>query len=143
MIRIQLKDIILSIKPCFSSEIYSGSKTIELRKAIGNEFTVGSRMFIYSSSPIKAIDGCATIKKIEYISVKDIREKLLTLAKISIESFDDYYKSHENGYVIWLSNVVKFNKSIHLNELRKYGFSAPQSFSYTKVNLKPILEKLK
>jgi predicted transcriptional regulator len=138
-----LKDIILSIKPCFSSEIYSGNKPIELRKAIGKEFTEGSRIFIYSSSPVKAIDGCASIEKIEYLSVKIIREKLLPLAKISIESFDDYYKSHDNGYVIWLSKVVKFNEAINLNELRKYGFSAPQSFSYAKANLKPILENLK
>lgn len=138
-----MKDIILSIKPCFSSEIYSGNKPIELRKAVGKEFTAGSRVFIYSSSPVKAIDGCATIQKIEYLSVQAIRENLLPLAQISIESFDDYYRDRENGYVIWLSKVVKFNEAINLTELRKYGFSAPQSFSYAKANLKSVLENLK
>jgi len=138
-----VKDIILSIKPCFSNEIYSGSKIIELRKSIGKEFFVGSKIYIYSSSPTQAVDGHARIKKIEQLPVKVIRDKLLSLAKISLEDFDEYYKNHEIGSVIWLCDVTKFDEALKLQDLKPIGFSAPQSFSYVGSKIKPLLENMK
>lgn len=45
---------IMSIKPKWARELYSGKKTVEFRK---NSPPVGSLVFLYESSPVKAVTG--------------------------------------------------------------------------------------
>lgn len=45
---------IMSIKPKWARELYSGKKTVEFRKSSP---PVGSLVFLYESSPVKAVTG--------------------------------------------------------------------------------------
>lgn len=131
--------IILSIKPCFSDQIYLLNKPLELRKRLGKYFTVGSTLYIYSSSPVKAITGTAEVEAVERLTVEFIKRNYLKLACIDEADFDRYYQGHNEGSILWLKNVRKFKKSIALDELRRYGFTPPQSFSYLKGDLEALV----
>lgn len=136
-------DIILSIKPCFTNEIYQGNKPVELRKRIGNEFKAGAKLYIYSSSPQKAISGHALIHKIETLPISQIKEQYLEVACISAHAFDDYYRGHESGILIWLRDIVRYTTALPLAQLKKKGFTAPQSFCYVSSAIRPLLKDLK
>lgn len=134
------KDIIISIKPCFSDEIYTGKKSVELRKRVGKSFANNGKVYIYSSSPNQNISGYAYIKEVQTLPVSEIRKKYLIEACISPIAFDDYYSGHQSGVLIWLKDVVKYQNAIPLARLRGKGFTAPQSFCYVPNTLKELLE---
>ncbi|SFM58763.1 hypothetical protein [Nitrosomonas communis] len=135
-----IQDIIISIKPCFSNEIYSGKKSVELRKHVGRSFINNSKMYIYSSSPNQEISGHAFIKSVQILPVLEIRRKYLTEACISPDTFDRYYSGHQKGVLIWLKGVVKYQNPITLAQLKSNGFTAPQSFCYVTGEVKELLE---
>lgn len=132
--------IILSIKPCFSDQIYMKNKPLELRKRLGKAFFIGTKVYIYSSSPVKAITGVAEINKIERLPVTKLKEHYLGLACISATDFDEYYKGHKEGYALWLTNINKFVRPITLEQLRQHDFTAPQSFCYMTEKLQKLLK---
>ena len=125
-----MRNIILSIKPVFSDQIYQGNKIVELRKKIGKEFQPGQKIYIYTSSPVKSLTGTAQIRKVEQVPVSKIRSHYLDNAGISAPELDAYYDGKTHGYLIWLKNVMRFKASIPLSELKTIGFTAPQSFGY-------------
>ena len=135
--------ILVSIKPFFTEKIYSGSKTVELRKKIGKKFLLGETIFIYSSSPTQAITGSAIISKVEKIPSGYIDKNLLQKASVDKEFVKEYFKNCEFGYAIHLKEVVNFTNPIKLRELKKYSFTPPQSFLYPTGDLLEILEHSK
>ena len=135
-----MNQIILSIKPQFSNEIYNGNKTLELRKRIGKNFIINNKIYIYSSSPEKKITGHAVIKKIDKMTTLQIKHNVIELACIKESDFDEYYNGHEYGFVIWLKDIVKYKRPLALNELRKVGFSPPQSFCYVNDQTENLLK---
>lgn len=135
-----MKRIILSIKPSFSSEIYEGNKMVELRKKVGHFFTENNLIYIYSSSPVKEITGHAVIKQIDNTTVIDIK-KFLESACITEKLFDEYYKGHTHGVLIWLKDIVKYDNPLPLEKLKTIGFSAPQSFCYADDKFEQLLNE--
>lgn len=138
-----MENVIISIKPEFCKAIYAGDKLVELRKSIGGDFVQGTRLYIYTSSPEKAITGEAMIERIQRIAVADIKDQYLTAACISEENFDQYYLGKEYGHVISLTSVRKYRVAASLNELRKIGFYAPQSYSYPSQEIIRYIEYIK
>lgn len=135
-----MNQIILSIRPHFSNEIYNGNKPLELRKRIGKNFIINSKIYIYSSNPEKKITGHAFIKNIDKMKIQKIKDNVMELACIKESDFDEYYNGHEYGFVIWLKDIVKYKRPLALNELRKVGFSPPQSFCYVNDQTENLLK---
>lgn len=135
-----MKNIIISIKPKFCKEIYSGAKALELRKSIGNEFASGARMYIYESAPAKSVTGEAVIDKVSRLSIEDIKEQYLYAACIAESEFDKYYFGKSFGYVIFLREVKHYSSGIPLEKLKRLGFHAPQSFAYASYGVAEFIE---
>lgn len=138
-----MENVIISIKPGFCKAIYSGEKLVELRKSVGSGFVPGARLYIYTSSPEKAITGEAMIKSVQRLAVTDIKDQYLVSACISERDFDQYYLGREYGYVISLASIAKYEIAAGLNELRKLGFHAPQSYSYPSQKIIIYIESRK
>lgn len=136
-----MKAIILSIKPQFSTQIYTGNKTVELRKSIGKSVTTGTRIYIYSSSPIQAIDGIATIARIEYFNVEQSKNAMTKAGCISVEAYTDYYKNKGIGVGLWLKDIVQFTQPVPLKILKKASFTPPQAFTYGNDAVWALIEK--
>lgn len=137
------KDIIISIKSQFCKEIYAGRKTIELRRKIGNGFTKGARLYIYSSRSDMGVTGEAIISDLAELPVGEIKEKYLKMACISEGEFDSYYQGCTAGFAICLSDVIKYKEVIRLVELKRLGFKPPQSFLYAGLMIRNYIEEHK
>ncbi|MCY4305133.1 MAG: hypothetical protein OXC62_10225 [Aestuariivita sp.] len=135
--------LILSVKPIYADAILNKQKTVELRKQFANNTSNETRIYIYSTSPIKAIVGFTYIQQLWTLSIKDIWNKFEEKAFISKEQFDKYFLGKSYGTALVLGNVKTFSKVIPLEILRKkFAFTPPQSFQYTKKPLCKLLQKL-
>jgi len=135
-----MNNIIISIKPKFCKEIYSGRKILELRKSIGSEFIPGTRLYIYASTPTKSINGEAIIDKVCRLSIEEIKKSYLAAACIDEKDFDSYYLGKSVGYVIFLRDIKKYSNELSLQEMLKIGFHAPQSFAYARPEIAEFIE---
>lgn len=134
-------NIVLSIKPQFANLILTGQKTIELRTKIGKHFKNDNNIIIYISSPIKAIFAIAKIDKIQTLKKNEITEEHLKKICISEQYFNDYMQEKENCYLIEIRHVKKLDTPLHLKDLRKLGFTAPQSFCYAKESVQNLIDR--
>ena len=63
------KPVLLSIKPEYVELIFSGAKTVELRRVVPRAVLPNSDLIIYSTSPQKSIVGKARIERRRYHSL--------------------------------------------------------------------------
>jgi predicted transcriptional regulator len=135
------RDLILSIKPKYSREILNGAKTIELRRRFPQSLTKGAILYIYSTSPIRALVGFAEIKTVERLSIKTLWRRHRMSASITKPDFERYFEGLDDGFAIHLEKPRSFSRPLNLVELNKrFGFKAPQSFLYATRNLQRALQ---
>lgn len=135
------RDVVLSIKPVYSEKILSGQKTVELRRRFPCEAPHGALAYIYSSSPVKAIVGTASIRDVMKLPVEQIWAEFESTAFIERSSFEKYFEGLDYGYAIVFDDVKTFSRALPLQELReKFGFEPPQSFLYIKYDLRKALQ---
>lgn len=60
---ISVDEVLISIRPGFADAIFSGSKTVEIRRKIP-PIKLGSRLWIYVTKPVGAVRGVAWIADI-------------------------------------------------------------------------------
>ena len=122
---------IFSIKPKYSALIFSGEKTVELRKTYPRRMTEDSRIFFWETSPSKLLVGTAIVSTIVKIPKAILWKKTSRMSGISKKEFDEYFRGTDEGIALYLKNVVEFNKKLDLKLLRHaLGFRPPQSFRY-------------
>jgi predicted transcriptional regulator len=121
------KIVLLSIQPHFSRLIFSGKKTIELRKRLPKH--LGRFIVVYESTPTKLIMGVLRIRKTE-IKRKQELLRLLSKAKVTKVFFDRYYEGNEMGAYYEIEKAFQFEQKIPLTELKRLNFSVPQDFRY-------------
>jgi predicted transcriptional regulator len=135
------RDMVLSIKPQYSEKIIVGRKTVELRRRFPVNVPKGTKAYVYSTTPVRAIVGYAEIKGVLKKPVAQIWEDHSHTAFIKKEDFDAYFKGAEHGFVLCFKNARALNNEIKLDELReRYHFQPPQSFLYAKPLLRKALE---
>ena len=60
----EIKNVLLSIKPKFALQIIGGTKTIELRRKFPTDRVIGGIAIIYASNPLQKIIGYAHIENV-------------------------------------------------------------------------------
>ncbi|PTQ67880.1 helix-turn-helix domain-containing protein [Pseudomonas sp. GV071] len=134
------KDFIISIHPTYSEKILEGKKTVELRRRFPISTARGTKIYIYSTSPVRAIVGCAEISDIIKLPIKNIWEKYSKSAFIKKKDFEAYFQGLTEGYALELKNAQTFETPINLKELReRFNFTPPQSFIYAKQEVRRAL----
>ncbi|WP_281300517.1 MULTISPECIES: helix-turn-helix domain-containing protein [unclassified Iodidimonas] len=135
------RDVVLSIKPVYSEKILTGEKTVELRRRFPVAAPHGALAYIYSSSPVKAMVGTASIRDVLKLPVEQIWNKFESKAFIERPLFDKYFEGLDYGYALVFDDVKSFTRPLPLHELReKFGFEPPQSFLYAKHDLRRALQ---
>ncbi|MEO1430612.1 MAG: ASCH domain-containing protein [Cyanobacteria bacterium J06633_8] len=131
--------LLLSIKPKYASKIFSGEKTVELRR-VRTRLTIDDIVLVYVSSPTKALVGLFEVENIIQKRI-ELRHDIKTYwnlvhekAGISSQDFEKYYQGASFFVGIFLRNPKKFDVSINLESLRKQipEFTPPQSYRYLK-----------
>lgn len=134
------KDLIISIHPHYSEKILEGKKTVELRRRFPISTAKGTKIYIYSTSPVRAIVGCAEISEIIKLPIQNIWKKYSKSAFIKKQDFETYFEGLTEGFVLELTNAQTFENPMNLKELREqFNFTPPQSFIYAKQEVRRAL----
>lgn len=134
------RDVVLSIRPEYSSKIMSGQKTVELRRRFPLSAPKGTIAYIYSTSPERAMIGVAEIAEVKKLEVEEIWRIYSDVAFIARPDFDKYFDGLKYGIALEFSKVRPFDKPMSLSDLREqFGFEPPQSFLYAKHELRRAL----
>lgn len=135
------RDVVLSIKPVYSERILDGRKTVELRRRFPVSAPNGTLAYIYSTSPVKAIVGTASIRDVLKLPVEQIWTEFESTAYIERDQFEKYFEGVDHGFALVFDDVKTFSRPLPLSELReKFGFEPPQSFLYAKRDLRKALQ---
>jgi len=134
------RDVVLSIKPQYSSKIIEGTKTIELRRRFPINVPQGTLAFIYSTTPEKALIGYAEIVSVTKEPISHMWHAHKEEACISKRDFESYFSGQDFGFALRFRSARSFKQAIDLTELReRFSFEPPQSFLYAKPALREAL----
>lgn len=125
--------ILLSINPRFTSRIFEGAKSVELRR-VRPRLQAGDTVYIYESAPTMAVVGYCKVRHMVDYSIEGLWRKVKDSAGLSREDFIDYFSGAARGFGIYISDPVRFVRPLQLVELRQAhpGFHPPQSHRYVK-----------
>jgi predicted transcriptional regulator len=125
------RDLLVSVRPKYASQILSGKKTVELRRKFPETIAAGTLALIYSSSPVQAIVGYARIGKILKLPISKIWRDHADAACISKDDFARYFSGLKFGFVILLEDVKLLKKQVKVAYLQsQFGIAPPQSYRY-------------
>jgi type I restriction enzyme S subunit len=135
-------NVLLSIKPKYTELIKSGFKKYEFRRKISRKFD-GSKVYIYSTSPVKKIVGVFDASRIHVDSPYRIWELFGGHSGISEEEFSQYFRDCKTAYAIEIRNLVIFEEP-HDPSSYFLEFTPPQSYRYfnPKQNFLPLCNRI-
>lgn len=124
---------LMSIKPKWAKELYSGKKSVEFRKSSP---PVGSVVFLYESAPVQAVTG-AFVVTATLCSGADLVWSALKVLKVwkpgsvTREALKDYVGSAK-CCAIATESPLQFSPAEYV-KLEKYAVRPPQSWQALKV----------
>ncbi len=117
---------ILPIKPRWAKLIYSGEKTLELRRWVPKRFVyapdVAFRVLLYETRPVQAITGQCMMTADECIDCYAVTDHPLRLACLSREEFHDYTEGAE---FLWGLSVTDPERFEQPQTLAEHGLKRP------------------
>lgn len=135
----QPKDLLVSVRPQYAAKILDGEKTVELRRRFPALGSVGATVFIYSSSPIRALVGRAKIEDVQKLSVSEIWKEHSDAACISKKEFYRYFSGVKFGFAIILGAAKPMNRVTASDLESQFGIVPPQSYRYVAENFLALI----
>jgi len=121
-------NVLLSIKPKYAELIKSGFKRYEFRRKIFKK-AGPSKVFIYSTSPVKKITGVFDASMIFQDTPYRIWDMFGPYSGISKGEFFQYFRDCEIAYAIEIGNLVTFEEPWDPSDYF-FEFNPPQSYRY-------------
>jgi predicted transcriptional regulator len=123
--------LLLSIRPKHAEKIFSGVKTVELRRT-RPRLKNGDLVLVYVSSPTKALMGAFEVASVTAGSPNQIWKRFNGKSGLTKSEFDDYYEGAKQAFAVLLKQLWKFKKPVNLTQLRRkrIGFRPPQGYHY-------------
>ncbi len=127
--------LLLSIRPRFVDMIFSGTKTVELRR-VKPRLQAGDLVVIYASGTTKGIVGAFETKGVTAATPSYIWKRHNGGGGLTKKEFDSYFSDAAVGYAIQIGKVWKVPQPVSLHTLRKRraDFRPPQSYHYWKLD---------
>lgn len=121
-----VENALISIRPGYADAIFSGSKTVELRRRIP-PIAKGIKLWIYVTKPVGAVLGVAEVDEIVTGTPAEVWERCNGSTGIDRSDFDRYFDASENAFGLVLVNVRK-GLPASMDTLKKLrpGFHPPQ-----------------
>lgn len=123
--------VLLSIRPEYAKKIFSGDKTVELRRKCPRVKN-GDLVLVYVSSPVKALIGAFRVDDVISKPPIELWEKVKNKAGITLKEFNMYYDGASVGHGIYFSEVWHLPEPVELEKIRELipGFHPPQAYQY-------------
>lgn len=127
------KSLLISVRPEFAEMIFSGSKTVELRRVRPN-VRRGDIAIVYVSSPTQALQGAFEISNVVSAKPATLWRKFGRQSGIKRAAFLSYFAGKVLGHALVIKRAWKWAVSTSLSFLRRRnsGFHPPQSFRYLR-----------
>jgi len=124
---------LISIKPRFAEMIFSGEKTVELRR-VPPKVNAGDLALVYVSSPAMELQGCFEVARVISAAPTALWEKVGAQSGITRLEFRSYFHGKSNAYALVIKRAWKLPTPIRLSVLRdqNVGFHPPQNFRYIR-----------
>lgn len=120
--------VLMSIKPKYADAIFRGEKRVEFRKACFKE-TV-TRVYVYSSTPIRQIIGYFTIERIEKDSPEKLWKRYGSVSAIQRDDFFNYFSGKSKGYAIVVKDIHPFANGLTIQDVFSGNYAVPQNYRY-------------
>lgn len=132
--------LLLSLHKEHADNIFSGRKTVELRKSFPDVST-GDRVYLYVASPVKAIMGYIVVKKVVRDNPANIWKRMGKKTAITKSQFDSYYQNKNEGSAVLVKHAEELSSHIPLNNLRESlpRFCPPQNYRFLRPSELEIL----
>lgn len=116
--------LVMSIKPTHAEKIINNEKSVEIRRKFAKRWE-GHRVAIYASTPLNALLGQATIRRV----VQDDPEHIWNIYQKEIgttkEEFEEYTANTSEIFAIELEDICPYQSSIPLSQI--YHFLNPET----------------
>ncbi|MFC8045122.1 hypothetical protein [Nocardia sp. NPDC057353] len=127
---LELRPLLLSLRPRFAEAILDGSKTVELRRTRVSAPS-GTLLVLYASSPVMAVVGVATLADRDTASPSAIWRRHRHHIGLSHAEFTDYFEGTEQATAISVIAPHSLPSPLTLGQLRAHSaFQPPQSYRY-------------
>lgn len=121
-----VEDVLISIRPAYADAIFSGQKTVELRRRIP-ALKVGAQLWIYVTKPIGAVRGTAVVKGIFDGSPDFVWSEYGNATGLTRSAFDHYFEGSEKATALVMANVRTIEPvSIEMLRAMRPQFHPPQ-----------------
>lgn len=136
----RIHSLLISIHPKYADKIFSGEKTVELRK-VRPKVSSGDSVLVYASSPTMALVGGFEVDRIIETNPTALWSKVKKSAGLTKDEFSDYYNGSSNAYGIFIKKPWYFETPFALQNLRAKldGFHPPQSYRYLSIDEAQLL----
>ena len=123
--------LLLSIRPRFADSIFTGAKTVELRR-VKPRLEAGDLVVVYASGSTKGIVGAFDVAGVTAAAPGSLWRRYNGGSGLSKGEFDAYFAGASIGYAIKVGRCWRLAEPVPLQTLRKRraGFRPPQSYHY-------------
>lgn len=126
--------LLLSIKPRYVNKILAGTKSVELRRT-APDLEPGAPVLLYSSTPVKAIVGHATLTTVEEQTPAELWAFARDLAGVTRAEYRAYFDGADRAFGLKLADVQRAAEPVPLERMRLLGIEPPQSWRYITTDL--------
>ena len=125
--------LLFSLKPRFAELIFTGEKTVELRRRIASTM-IGREVFIYVSSPVCMIRGGFRVSEVWSSDPETVWDEVACRAGLAKAEYDAYYEGCGIAHALALSDVWAHKAPVEIEGVREVlpGFRPPQSWRYAR-----------
>ena len=122
--------ILLSIHPQHAERIFSGEKTVELRR-VRLGVRPGSKVIVYVTAPESSLAGAFVVSELYQSAPSTLWAGIGPKSGLSRAAFRAYFAGARRAYGIGIGEMWRFARPVPLAELRKHvpNFQPPQSYS--------------
>lgn len=126
-------DVLISIEPRYFDSILSGKKTVELRRR-APQIPKGSRIWLYSKSPVATIAATCELRYSETLTLPDMWRTHGSELAITKSEFDSYLSGLGVATALVLKEVRELRSPVDLAQARslRMNFQPPQFFMRLK-----------
>lgn len=119
-----VSDVLMSIRPRYADAIFSGAKTVELRRRRPS-FARGARILVYSSSPSRRLQGTFVVSGVIAGDLDSVWAQVKSRAGVDRSAFDAYFAGCTAAYAIEIENPQRIAPA-------ELGMRPPQSYLFLR-----------
>ena len=134
--------VLLSVRPRFARALLDGTKTAEVRRRFPS-LPSGTTLYIYSTTPDRAVLGTVELDTIDRPPVRDVWDKYQDKIEIDQDTLNHYLMDVESPAILCITNPRPWEQHPSLTALRdRLGLRPPQSFRYLSEAQADVLSRM-